>query len=81
MPAFTGEPMDLNNMRSLGVTRVDVYCGCGHQASIDVSALPGDVAVPAIEGWLRRSKCGARPMKTRPGQSQFQSHRSPLAGN
>jgi hypothetical protein len=34
--------MDLENMRSLGATAVDVYC-CGHQASIDVSALPDDV--------------------------------------
>jgi hypothetical protein len=25
--------MDLDNMRSLGVTRVDVYCRCGHNAS------------------------------------------------
>jgi hypothetical protein len=36
--------MDLDNMRSLGVTNVDAYCRCGasrckrHQASIDVSS-------------------------------------------
>jgi hypothetical protein len=29
--------MDLDNMRSLGVTKVDVYCGCGHNATIVVS--------------------------------------------
>jgi hypothetical protein len=33
-------PMDLANMRSLGVTNVMAYCKCGHEASIDVSALP-----------------------------------------
>jgi hypothetical protein len=49
--------MDLANMRSLGVTRVD-----GHQASVDVSNLPGDLAVHR----LRCSKCGARPNETRP---------------
>jgi hypothetical protein len=32
MTRYTGPPMDLTNMRSLGVTKVDVYCGCGHQA-------------------------------------------------
>jgi hypothetical protein len=46
MTRYTGPPMDLTNMRSLGVTKVDVYCGCGHNATIDVSALPGDLAVP-----------------------------------
>jgi hypothetical protein len=40
MPPSTGKPMDLNNIRSLGVTKVEVYCGCGHQATIDVSDLP-----------------------------------------
>jgi hypothetical protein len=70
--------MDLDNMRSLGVTNVDVYCGCGHQASIDVSALPGDLAVPQIKHRLRCSKCGKRPSETRPDWSDVlvckQSH-------
>jgi hypothetical protein len=34
-------------MRSLGVTRVEAYCACGYQASIEVTALPGDLAVQA----------------------------------
>jgi hypothetical protein len=45
---FTGKPMDLDNMRSLGVTKIDVYCGCGHQSTIDVSELSGDLAVPDV---------------------------------
>jgi hypothetical protein len=44
-------------MRSLGVTKIDVYCGCGHQSTIDVSELPGDPAVPDVRLRLRRSKC------------------------
>jgi hypothetical protein len=40
--------MDLNNMRSLGVPRVDVYCACDHQASVDVSKLAGDLYVPDV---------------------------------
>jgi hypothetical protein len=43
MPPLTGPPMNLANMRSLGVTRVMAYCACRHEASIDVSAMPDDV--------------------------------------
>jgi hypothetical protein len=53
-------------MRSLGVTAVEAYCKCGHEASIDVLGLPGDVAVPEIKNRLRCTKCGERPMETRP---------------
>jgi hypothetical protein len=69
---YTGPPMDLDNMRSLGVTNVDVYCACGHQASVDVSGLPGDLAVPEIKHRLRCSKCGKRPSETRPDWSQYE---------
>jgi hypothetical protein len=72
MTRYTGPPMDLANMRSLGVTRVDVYCGCGHQASVDVSGLRGDLAVPEIKHRLRCSKCGKRPSETRPDWSQYE---------
>jgi hypothetical protein len=34
MARYTGPPMDLTNMHSLGVTRIDAYCGCGYQAGI-----------------------------------------------
>jgi Transglycosylase SLT domain len=51
--------MDLP-MRSLDLTNVDVYCACGHQASLDVSKLPGDLAVPDVQLRLRCSKCGKR---------------------
>jgi hypothetical protein len=49
MARNTGPPMDVDNMRSLGVTK------------IDVSNLPGDLAVPHIRFRLRCSKCGQRP--------------------
>jgi hypothetical protein len=71
MSRYTGPPMDLDNMRSLGVIKVDVYCGCGHQATIDVSDLPGDLAVPNVRFRLRCSKCGKRPTETRPDWSQY----------
>jgi hypothetical protein len=59
--------MDLANMRSLGVTHVMAYCKCGHEASIDVSALPAGVHVPEIKNRLRCIKCGADQWK--PGQT------------
>jgi hypothetical protein len=31
MTRYTGPPMDLDNMRSLGVTKIDVYCACDQQ--------------------------------------------------
>jgi hypothetical protein len=68
---FTGPPMDLANMRSLGVTKVMAYCKCGHEASIDVSALPDAAYVPAIKDRLRCGKCGQRPMETRPDWRQY----------
>jgi hypothetical protein len=46
-------PMDLANMRSLGVTKVMAYCKCRHEASIDVSGLPDDLFVPEIRLRLR----------------------------
>jgi hypothetical protein len=63
--------MDLDNMRLLGVTAVDVYCKCGHQGSVDVSQLPGELAVPDIRFRMRCSKCGKRPDETRPDWSQY----------
>jgi hypothetical protein len=70
MPPFTGPPMDLRNMRSLGVTRIMAYCACRHEASIDVSALPDDLAVPVIKNRLRCIKWASG--RCRPG---------PIGGN
>jgi hypothetical protein len=71
MTKYIGPPMDLANMRSLGVTHVMAYCKCRHEASIDVSDLPADLFVPAIKDRLRCSKCGQRPMETRPDWRQY----------
>jgi hypothetical protein len=55
----------------VGVTRVMAYCKYGHQASIDVSDMPGDLAVPDVRLRLRCIKCGERPMETRPDWRQY----------
>jgi hypothetical protein len=39
MPPFTGKPMDLANLRGLGLSKIMAYCRCGHSASIDVSRI------------------------------------------
>jgi hypothetical protein len=66
-----GPPMDLANMPSLGVTKVDVYYACGHQASVDVSNLRADLAVPDVRLKLRCSKCRGRLTETRPDWSNY----------
>jgi hypothetical protein len=71
MPPFTGPPMDLCNMRSLGVTKVMAYCRCGHEASIEVSAMSDDVYVPTIKDRLQCTRCGERSMETRPDWWQY----------
>jgi hypothetical protein len=71
MPPFTGRPMDLANLRSLGLSKVMAYCACSHEASIDVSAMPDDVFVPEIRLRLRCTQCGARPMETRPDWTNY----------
>jgi hypothetical protein len=49
-------------MRSLGVTKVDVYCGCGHEVSVDVSDLPCDLVVADVRLRLRsRNAASDRP--------------------
>ena len=46
-------------MRSLGVRSIFATCDCGRYASVDVSALPDAVTVPAPRWRLRCSSCGA----------------------
>jgi hypothetical protein len=51
-PYYTGPPMDLQN----GVVCVDAYCACGWQASVNVSPLPDELAVPDVRLRLKYSK-------------------------
>ena len=73
MTRHAGLPMSLGNMRSLGATQVDIYCGCGDHASVDVSALPDDLAVPDVRLRLRCTKCGKRPNETRPDWTRYRA--------
>jgi hypothetical protein len=66
--------MSLGNMRSLGISRVDAYTGCGCQTSVDIPALADEEAVPAER--LRCSNCGPRLAETRPDWSQYRGGRN-----
>lgn len=66
MHKTTDGAMTLANMRGLGVTTVGVTCGCGHEAIVDASPLPGDAEVPSLRFRFRCSVCGQRPAFVRP---------------
>jgi hypothetical protein len=70
MARYTGPPMDLENTRSLGVTKIDVYCGSGHQSTIDMTRpiCPATCRCGIVRLRLR-CKCGKRPTKV-PGKGQ-----------
>ena len=58
-----GPPMDLGNMRKLGVQRLVAYClnpSCRHEGLIDVSKYANDVEVPSFASKVVCAKCGAR---------------------
>jgi len=53
-----GEPMDLANMRSLGVRSLAVTCElCHHAAVVDVARWPGHVAVPTFGPRMVCTRC------------------------
>jgi hypothetical protein len=70
------EPMSLADMRSLDVRSVWAFCatiGYGHEASMNVDALPYDLPVPDVALRLRYSMCGHRFVTTQPDWSEARS--------
>ena len=56
-----GPPMTLANMRSNGVRVVIAKCeACGHEADVNVDALPEATAVPEAGRRLRCGQCGGK---------------------
>jgi hypothetical protein len=75
--AYDGKPMDLENMRSLGVRSVVAYCACGRERSANVDALPASVTVPSLASRFRCTSCGSRPWGVKP---DWREHRAPGMG-
>ena len=66
-------PMDLENMRSLGIRTIDLICGCGRHKEVNVDAYAGSEAVPSMTRFFRCGGCGkcpktARPLAAAPGR-------------
>ena len=56
-----GLPMTLRNMRDNGAQIVTAKCeACGHEASVNVDALPESMHVPDAGSYLRCSRCNAK---------------------
>ena len=71
------QPMTLGNMREHGVRTVDATCQtqrCGHEAIVNVDALPDELPVPDVALKLRCSKCGGRRIHTRPNWAEHRGH-------
>lgn len=67
MAPYTGPPMTLGNMRSLGVRAVAATCrACGRAADVVVDQLDRAIFVPDVGRRLRCSACGGRRVETRP---------------
>jgi hypothetical protein len=65
--ARPGPPMTLANMRQNGVRAVTAECEtCGHQADVNVDALPETITVPKAGHRLRCGQCGGKRIDTRP---------------
>ena len=57
------KPVPLSNMRSLGRTRVFVYCSnpdCHHNAEIDASGFPDDVTFGDLQPRMLCTLCNHR---------------------
>ena len=76
-----GEPMDLANMRSLGVRGLAVKClqpACLHAAIVSVDDYPDDMLVRDFAKRMVCAKCGARGrhIDVRPNWLEQQERRS-----
>ena len=67
-------PMDLENMRFLGIRTIDLICRCGRHKEVNVDAYPGTETVPSMTRFFRCGECGKRPKTARPGLL----HRGPV---
>jgi hypothetical protein len=77
-----GPPMDLGNMRQLGVQNLIASClndACRHTALIDVFSYPAETEIPYFRSHVVCAKCGARGNKidVRPNWKEQSAGREP----
>ena len=64
---YTGPPMDLANMRKNGVRSLSAHClDCHHNATVNVDAYPGELAVPSFACRMKCSQCLGRQVHVMP---------------
>ena len=71
--SYRGPVMTLGNMRALGITSIDVKCGCGREAITDASGWPDSIEIPALRWHLKCTECGGRPIDVRPNWAQYRA--------
>jgi len=57
--SYIGPAMTLGNMHALGITSIDVKCGCGREAIVDASGWPDAIEIPALRWRLKCAECEA----------------------
>jgi len=71
-------PMDLGNIRSLGVRSLDVQCHkCHHEIVLNVDRWPDHVTVPSFGPRLVCTRCGATGADVRPNWREYKPKRMP----
>ena len=74
------EPMDLANMRSLGVRSLSVTCSkCNHETVVNVDTYPGHATVPSFGRRMVCTRCGTAGADVRPNWKE-QPERPSLTG-
>ena len=71
--SYAGPAMTLGNMRALGITSIDVKCGCGREAVVDAYGWPSSIEIPTLRWRLKCKECGGRPIDVRPDWTQYRA--------
>jgi hypothetical protein len=69
-------PMDLGNMRSLGVHSLTVSCEtCHHETVVNVDSWPDHMTVPSFGPRMVCTRCGASGAEVRPNWKEYNPKR------
>jgi hypothetical protein len=71
--SYRGPVMTLGNMRALGITSIDVKCGCGREAIVDAFGWPDTIKIPALRWHLKCKECSGRPIDVQPDWTPYRA--------